>query len=142
MIPASPVRQAQQVRWAQSAQQVPKATLGRGGPRDLLEIPHKGEVASIGSLVDVLESQPIGQLAPSPSRPHPIGLTLLRLRKAARGRAIKKRRDRPDLTLICIAGGLALSRACLLMGRLGRFGVRASHRISDGSDHAGCPATI
>ena len=146
MTPASPVRQAQQVRWAQSAQQVPK---GRGGPRGLLEIPHKGEVASIGSLVDVLESQPIGQRRAmtfcwlqAPAVLTPSGSTLLRLRKAARGRAIKKRRDRPDLTFICIAGGLALSRACPLMGRLGRFGVRASYRISDGSAHAGCPATI
>ena len=90
-IPASPVRQAQQVRWAQSAQQVPK---GRGGPRGLLEIPHKGEVASIGSLVDVLESQPIGQRRAmtfcwlqAPAVLTPSGLTLLRLRKAARGRA-------------------------------------------------------
>ena len=76
-IPASPVRQAQQVRWAQSAQQAPKARLGRGGLRGLLEIPHKGEVASIGSLVDVLEGQPTRPakghdflLAPSPGRPH------------------------------------------------------------------------
>jgi hypothetical protein len=49
VIPASPVRQAQQVRWAQPAQQAPKAPLGRGGPRGLLEIPHKGEVAPISS---------------------------------------------------------------------------------------------
>jgi hypothetical protein len=60
VIPASPVRQAQQVRWAQPAQQAP---LGRGGPRGLLEIPHKGEVASIGSLVDVLgEFRPFDRL--------------------------------------------------------------------------------
>ena len=49
MIPASPVRQAQQVRLAQPAQQAPKVLLGRGGPRGLLEIPHNGEAASIGS---------------------------------------------------------------------------------------------
>jgi hypothetical protein len=94
VIPASPARQAQQVRWAQPAQQAPKAPLGRGGPRGLLEIPHKGEVASIGSLVDVLESQPIGQRRAmtfcslqAPAVLTPSGLTLLRLRKAARGRA-------------------------------------------------------
>ena len=60
VIPASPVRQAQQVQWAQQAR---KAPLGRGGPRGLLEIPHKGEAASVGGLIDVLESfgHPIGK---------------------------------------------------------------------------------
>jgi len=63
VIPASPARQAQQVRSAQQAQQVPKAPLDLGGPRGLLEIPHKGEAASNGGLVDVLESfgHPIGK---------------------------------------------------------------------------------
>ena len=94
MTPASPVRQAQQVRWAQPAQQAPKDPLDRGDPRGLLEIPHKGEAASIGSFVDVLESQPIGQRRAmtfcwlqAPAVLTPSGLTLLRLRKAARGRA-------------------------------------------------------
>ena len=63
VIPASPVRQALQVRWAQQAQQVPKDPLDLGDPRGLLEIPHKNEGASVGGLVDVLESfgHPIGE---------------------------------------------------------------------------------
>ena len=91
---ASPVRQAQQVRWAQPAQRAPLGRGGPRGPRALLEIPHKGEVASIGSLVDVLESQPIGQRRAmafcwlqAPAVLIPSGLTMLRLRKAVRGRA-------------------------------------------------------
>jgi hypothetical protein len=65
VIPASPVRQAQQVRWAQPVQQAPKDPLG------LLEIPHKGEAASIGGLADVLES--VGD-NPSLRRLHAAGL--------------------------------------------------------------------
>jgi hypothetical protein len=49
VIPASPVRQARQVRSAQQAPQVPKDPLDLGDPRGLLEIPHNGEAASIGS---------------------------------------------------------------------------------------------
>jgi hypothetical protein len=56
VIPASPVRQARQVRWVQQARQVPKDPLDLGDPRGLLEIPHNGDAASIGGLVDVLES--------------------------------------------------------------------------------------
>jgi hypothetical protein len=43
VIPASPVPQAQQVRSAQQAQQAPRDPLDLGDPRDLPEIPHKGE---------------------------------------------------------------------------------------------------
>ena len=49
VIPASPARQARQARSAQQAQQVRKDPLDLGDPRGLLEIPHNGEAASIGS---------------------------------------------------------------------------------------------
>src|SRR5262249_2315927 len=52
----------QQVRSAQQAQQAPRDPLDLGDPRGLLEIPHNGEAASVGSGVDVPGSfgHPIG----------------------------------------------------------------------------------
>ena len=53
------IGQAQQVRSVQQAQQAPKDPLDPGDPWGLLEIPRKGEAASIGSgVVDVLEFRP------------------------------------------------------------------------------------